>query len=89
MIERAKEYMNDPNYVTFKQAVQRVGVHALTFKKYAARLGIEGVAVSKYTFYHKDDVERIAKVTKDNTPTWISMIEHDTGRKVKKIVFED
>ena len=89
MTEKAREYKNSPDHLTLKKASERVGVHPLTFKKYAARLGIDGFAVSKYTFYHKDDVERIAKVTKDNTPTWISMIEHDTGRKVKEIIFED
>lgn len=87
--EQAKDYLNNPDWMIFKKAAQRVAVHPLTFKKYAARLGIEGVAISKYTFYRKEDVERIAKVTETNTPMWISMIEHDTGRKVKEIIFED
>lgn len=87
--EKAKEYLSSPDYMTFKEASQQVGVHPLTFKKYATRLGIEGVAISKYTFYHQDDVKRIAKVTENNTPMWVRMIEHDTGRKVKEIIFED
>ncbi len=87
--EQAREYLKNPDFITFKEASQRVGVHPLTFKKYAARLGIEGIAISKYTFYRNEDVERIAKVTENNTPMWVRMIEHDTGRKVKEIIFED
>ncbi len=37
--EQAKEYLKNPDFITFKEASQRVGVHPLTFKKYAARLG--------------------------------------------------
>ncbi len=89
MDERVKRYLSSPDYMTLKEASQQVGIHPLTFRKYANRLGIEGVAITKYTFFRKDDVERIAKVTENNTPMWIRMIERDTGRKVKEIIFED
>lgn len=87
--EKAQEYLNSPDHCTLKEAAERVGIHPVTFKKYAERIGVVGIPVSKYTFYSQNDVDRVAQVTQDNTPVWIRMIEHDTGRKVKEIIFED
>lgn len=89
MNKQTRELIDSPDHCTLKEAAARVGIHPLTFKKYAARLGVVGVPVSKYTFYRREDVERIAKVVENNTPVWIQMIEHDTGRKVKEIIFDD
>lgn len=89
MNKKALALRESPDYLTLKQAAEEVGIHPVTFKKYAERLGVTGTAISKYTFYHADDVKRVAKVASNNTPLWIRMIEHDSGRKVKEIIFED
>ena len=82
MTERAKEYMNDPNYVTFTDAVKRVGIDPLTFKRYAARLQKKGVPVGKYTFWKIEDVEAIENLCDNQVDMWIRMIERATGKVV-------
>lgn len=89
MNKYTRELMDSPDHLTLKEAAERVGIHPVTFKKYAERLGVVGIPVSKYTFFKQKDVERVAQVAQDNTPVWIRMIEHDTGHRVKEIIFEE
>jgi hypothetical protein len=89
MKKEVKQMLDSPDWCTLRRAVELVGIHPITFRKYAARLGIEGVAISKYTFFRRPDVDRIAQVAATHTPVWISMIERETGRKVKEIIFDD
>lgn len=85
MIQRAKEYLDSPNYLTLKKAAEEAGLDPLTFKKYAANIGVNGTPISKYTFYSRDDVNKIRNIVEGQVPVWIRMIERATGKKVKLI----
>ena len=81
MKQKTKEYIDNPDYVTLKEAAEDVGIDPVTFKKYASRVGIIGTPVSKYTFYLNEDVEKVRKIVGDQVPVWLRMIERATGKK--------
>lgn len=81
MVKRAKEYLDNPDYLTLKQAAEEAGLDPVTFKKYASNIGISGNPVSKYTFFTKDDVEKVREMVEKQANIWLRMLEKATQKK--------
>ncbi|MBR0117063.1 MAG: hypothetical protein IJM04_07235 [Prevotella sp.] len=79
MTQRAKEYLNDPDFFTLKQAAEETGLNQVTFRKYAANIGISGRPISKYTFFTNDEVEKVRELIKKQAHVWLRMLENATG----------
>ena len=80
------ELRQNPDFITFKEAVEMVGMYPPTFKKYAERFGISGARVGRCTYYKKDEVERMRVALRDdNVDILIQAIELRTGKKVQLI----
>lgn len=89
MVERAKEYKDNPDYMTQSEALQYLQMYHPTFNRYLSMLGIEGTHAGRCVYYKRSDIERL-KALKDNMfIRAIGIIERETGKKVKQIVFED
>ena len=81
MIEKAKVYLENPDFLTLKEAAQATGLDPLTFRKYAANIGISGKPVSKYTFFTKDDVAKVRGMVESQANIWLRMLERATNKK--------
>jgi len=83
MKKEVLELRDSPDFATLKEAAEIVGMNAVTFRKYASRLGINGYPISKYTFYRKEDVEKVKKLMVNQVPLMVSVIENFTGKIVR------
>ncbi len=84
-MKTAKDYRNDPAYVTQTEAARLCGKDVITFKRYAERFGVPKTAIGKYTFYKKEDVEMINEWAHQGAEDLVRRIEQLTGKKVQLI----
>lgn len=81
-MKRENPYKESPDYLTFGEAVDEVGVALSTFRKYAERLGIYGERISRYTYYRREDVETLRSIFSWGAQDLIVRLETMTGKKV-------
>ncbi len=81
MKQQFKQYLDDPHYITLKQAAEEAGINVITFKKYARNIGIAGIPVSKYTFFKKDDVAKVRGFIEKQANVWLRLLEQATHKR--------
>jgi len=67
------------------EALKEVGVAYITFERYCHRLGIEGEREGRCTYYQREQIEKLRKLLESKVPTWINLIEKETGKKVRLV----
>lgn len=73
------------DYMTQSEALRELGVAYITFERYCHRLGIEGEREGRCTYYEREQIEMLRKLFDSKVTTWISLIEKETGKKVKLV----
>ena len=71
--------------MTQGEALRELGIAYITFERYCHRLGIEGEREGRCTYYEREQIETLRKLLDSKVPTWIILIEKETGKKVKLI----
>jgi len=67
------------------EALKEVGVAYITFERYCHRLGIEGEREGRCTYFQREQIEKLRKLLESKVPTWINLIEKETGKKVRLV----
>lgn len=68
--------------MTTGEAVNYLGLHQLAFYKYVAVFDIKPLRVSRFTYYRKEDIEKLNERLGNRVPTLVRMLEKLTGCKV-------
>lgn len=80
------EYRKNPEFITFKEAIEIMDMYPPTFRKYAERFGLFGKRVGRCTYFVKEEVEKMrAAIKDDNVDILVQAIELRTGRKVQLV----
>lgn len=89
MKQKDKGYAENPDYITQSAALQEVEMFHPTFNRYANMLGIHGYREGRCMFYKRSDIERLKSMKNNLFSSAVGIIERETGKKVKEIIFED
>ena len=81
-MSKEKKYSD---WMNQSEALKEVGVAYITFERYCHRLGIEGEREGRCTYYQREQIEKLRKLLDSKVPTWINLIEKETGKKVKLV----
>lgn len=82
-------YQGNPLYFTQTEALEHLGMYHPTFNKYANMLSIHGIREGRCTYYLRSEIERLKSLKGNMFSRAVGIIERETGKKVKQIVFED
>lgn len=66
-------------YMCTNEAIEYLGLHQLAFYKFVAAFGLKSVRKSRYTYYRKEDIEKLNERLGNRVPTLIRMLEKLTG----------
>lgn len=80
-----KDKKDSLDYMTQSEALKELGIAYVTFERYCHRLGIEGEREGRCTYYQREQIEKLRKLLESKVPTWINLIEKETGKKVKLV----
>ena len=89
MKQKHKRYAENPDYITQSAALREVEMFPPTFNRYANVLGIHGIREGRCMFYKRSDIERLKSMKNNLFSSAVGIIERETGKKVKEIIFED
>ena len=80
-----KDKKDSLDYMTQGEALRELGIAYITFERYCHRLGIEGEREGRCTYYQREQIEKLRKLLESKVPTWIKLIEKETGKKVRLV----
>lgn len=79
-------YKNNPDYLTFGQSVELLGIYPPTFRRYAERFGIKGKRCGTYNYFLRSEVEFLNMALNGNAvDILIKALEFRTGKHVRLI----
>ena len=88
MRQNKREYADNPAFMTQTEALNILEMYYPTLNRYSRLLGIKSVREGRCTFYRRADIEHIKLLKSSLFSRAVGLIERETGKKVKEIVFE-
>ncbi len=82
MKKKENPYKDNPDYMTFAEAVDMTGKAIETFRKYANKMLIYGERVGRCTYYRREDIEQLCAFFSWGTQELVQRLEILTGGKV-------
>ncbi len=88
-MSKKRQFAGNPDYMTQSEALEYLEMYHPTFNRYLNMLGIEGIHEGRCAYYKRSEIERLKSLKGNMFSRAVGIIERETGKKVKQIVFED